>query len=162
MNKGFSKLDNPSHEGLTNAWLTPLNIIHSLGEFDLDPCGFPTHMTAKKIIYLPDDGLSIDWYGRVWMNPPYGKNINLWLDKLKRHGDGIALVFSRTDTQWFHNLNPDGIFFLKGRIRFLTSEFKESTNAGHGSMLVIYGRNNITSVIGSGLCGAFFTNRIVK
>jgi len=45
----FSKTDPVSHHGETNTWLTPLNLIHALGEFDLDPCGFKGHQTAKKI-----------------------------------------------------------------------------------------------------------------
>ena len=151
--KGFSKLDNPSHEGQTNIWLTPLHIIRSLGDFDLDPCGQKDHPTANEIYYLPNDGLKLPWYGRIWLNPPYGKNIGNWLRKLQSHGNGIALVFSRTDTQWFQEVWLDVIFFLKGRIAFLKPDKTISTNAGHGSILLIFGENNIKSVINSGLKG---------
>jgi len=155
--KGFSVLDNPSHEGQTNTWLTPLSIIESLGEFDLDPCGYPDHKTAKNLICFPDDGLLAEWYGRIWLNPPYGRDIGKWLRKMERNRNGIALVFSRTDTKWFQESNPDAIFFIKGRIAFLKPDKSISTNAGHGSMFLIYGHDNICAVIGSGIDGKFYS-----
>lgn len=151
--KGFSSLDNPNHEGKTNTWLTPLYLIHSLGEFDLDPCAFEGHETAKNMIYLPNDGLAANWSGRVWLNPPYGCNIGAWLQKLQSHGNGIALVFGRTDTAWFHSLSPDLIFFIKGRIKFLKPDFTEGTNAGHGSILLAFGRNNAGAILNSSIEG---------
>ena len=57
-------------------WLTPPEIIRSLGEFDLDPC-VPDSMpwqTAKRMVTKAEDGLTVDWNGkRVWLNPPYGR-----------------------------------------------------------------------------------------
>ena len=154
--KGFSTTDSPTHEGKTNTWLTPLYIVRSLGEFDFDPCGFPGHPTAKTIICLPENGLERKWEGRVWLNPPYGRSINVWLKKFTQHNDGIALLFGRTDTKWFHSLRPDGIFFLKGRIQFLNSDFEKRTNAGHGSILVAYGKRNVTAILNSKLQGILY------
>jgi hypothetical protein len=151
--RAFSKLDNPSHEGKTNTWLTPLPLIRELGEFDLDPCAYPGHATAKRLIVLPEDGLSAEWHGRVWLNPPYGREIGKWLKKLQDHGNGIALVFGRTDTAWFHELDPDLIFFIQGRIKFLKPDFTEDTNAGHGSILLAFGRHNAGSILKSSLKG---------
>lgn len=56
-------------------WLTPPEIIRALGEFDLDPCCPPAMpwSTAKKMVCRPDDGLAVTWEGRVWLNPPYGR-----------------------------------------------------------------------------------------
>lgn len=153
--RGFSTLDNPSHQGQTNTWLTPLWLINALGEFDYDPCGFPGHKTAKEICCLPSDGLNNPWHGRVWLNPPYGRELEFWLDKLKRHGNGIALLFSRTDTKWFQYAKPDMLFMLEGRIKFLRPDFTESTNAGHGSMLLAYGRENAGAILSSRLKGVW-------
>jgi hypothetical protein len=149
----FIATDSPSHEGNTNTWLTPLPLIRALGEFDLDPCGFPGHETANRLICLPEDGFTAEWQGRVWLNPPYGREIGKWIKKLEEHGNGIALIFTRTDTSWFQDLNPDAIFLLAGRIKFLKSDFTISTNAGTGSMLICYGDNNIAAVMRSGLKG---------
>ncbi len=68
-------------------WLTPPEIITSLGSFDLDPCSpiarpWPT---AKTHFTIQDDGLSQKWDGRVWMNPPYGENTFVWMRRLADH-----------------------------------------------------------------------------
>lgn len=151
--RGFSTLDNPAHEGKTNTWLTPLELIRSLGEFDLDPCGFPGHATAERLICLPNDGLADAWHGRVWLNPPYGRAIGDWLKKLEAHGNGIALVFGRTDTRWFHDTEPDMIFFIQGRLKFLKPDFTQDTNAGHGSILLAFGEMNVEAILKSGIPG---------
>lgn len=155
MSKGFSKLDNPAHEGKTNTWLTPLHIVNALGSFDMDPCGVTGHQTADRLICLPDCGLEREWTGRVWLNPPYGREIGTWLKKLQTHGNGIALVFSRTDTNWYQDLKPDLTFFLKGRIKFLNEKLEEETNAGHGSVLLAFGRQNAGAILSSELKGVW-------
>ena len=60
-------------EGLSDVWLTPPDILHSLGPFDLDPAGFAGWTTAIRIIQPPEDGLMIKWTGRVWLNPPFNR-----------------------------------------------------------------------------------------
>jgi hypothetical protein len=155
VSKGFSTLDNPAHEGKTNTWLTPLPLIRSLGEFDLDPCAFPGHETASRLICLPEDGLTAEWTGRVWLNPPYGRSTGQWLKKLQAHGNGIALVFARTDTSWFQDLKPDLSFFLSGRIKFLDENKQADTNAGHGSVLLAFGRQNAGAILASDLRGVW-------
>lgn len=157
MGKGFSTLDPQDHQGKTDTWLTPLPIIKSLGEFDLDPCGFIGHSTAKTILVPPADGLELKWSGRVWMNPPYGRDVDKWIQKLRAHGNGIALLFARTDTKWFHDADPNGILFLRGRIKFLKPDLTESTNAGHGSMLLAYGKENVQALWRSNLKGIIWT-----
>lgn len=59
----------------TNEWYTPPEIIRSMGEFDLDPCSstiaYELNHSAKKSYTKEDDGLSKEWFGRIWLNPPY-------------------------------------------------------------------------------------------
>ena len=106
----------------TDDWSTPMdffkNIEKRFGTFDLDPCS--DHDNAKAALYYTksEDGLSKEWRGKVWMNPPYGIATGSWLDRFVKHGDGIALVFARTDTRWFHNyaLKADALLFTKGRL----------------------------------------------
>ena len=90
-------------QGRTDCWLTPPEIIKALGPFDLDPCAAPGQPwpTAKHHYALPQDGLQLPWFGRVWLNPPYGQQTGLWLERLNQHGNGIALVFARTETAMF-------------------------------------------------------------
>jgi hypothetical protein len=85
-------------------WLTPASIIWALGPFDLDPCAAPSPRpwpTARKHIEPPEDGLRARWEGRVWLNPPYGKDRGMyeWIEKMAGHRNGISLLFAGTDTQ---------------------------------------------------------------
>ena len=58
--------------------------------------------------------------------------MGLWLEKFINHGNGIALLFNRSDTKWFHQwaIKSDAILFKKGRIKFLLNgEGKGSSQA---------------------------------
>ena len=148
----FFACDSVAHAGNTNTWFTPKDIITILGPFDLDPCtqSYRPFDTAKR--HVCEDkgecGLTAKWEGRVWLNPPYGRMIARWLSKLADHGDGIALVFSRTETSWAQSLlaRANAVNFLKGRIAFLRADGKPVTNAGTGSMLLAFGAANVEAI----------------
>jgi len=151
----------PGYRGLTDEWLTPPYILEALGEFDLDPCSpidrpWPT---AKKHYTIEDDGLSQHWEGRVWCNPPYGPEASRWLEKLSIHGDGIALVFARTETSMFYDhvwSRADALFFLKGRIRFHHVDGNRAKdNGGAPSVLIAYGGFNAVCLQTCGLIGKY-------
>lgn len=156
----FTATDPQSHAGKTNVWLTPLWLIQELGTFDLDPCAEPGHDTALAKWYGPKggghSGLEPEWFGRVWLNPPYGKHTKDWLAKLQQHGNGIALVFARLETKWIQPFIQDGFFSLEGRVKFLDSQFQEQSNAGAPSMLIPFGRKNIGAILSSNLKGKWF------
>ena len=134
--------------GRTDEWLTPPEVIASLGHFDLDPCSPITRPwpTADRHYTLEDDGLSRRWEGRVWMNPPYGPETGRWLSRLAKHGDGIALVFARTETEMFHRYGweaADAMLFLRGRLHFhFVDGSRAKANAGGPSVLIAYGERN--------------------
>lgn len=158
--KSFFATDPVSHKGETNIWLTPKWILDELGDFDLDPCAAPTPRpfpTAKRMIAEADaDGLAAEWEGRVWLNPPYGKNTGPWLQRLRAHGNGIALVFARTETNWLQPIMEcTGVFFLKGRIKFIRPDGSTETNAGAPSILLPFGRKNVASILNSNLQGVW-------
>jgi hypothetical protein len=139
-------------------WLTPPHIIESLCKFDLDPCSpvnRPWSMALNHFTEI-DDGLSQQWHGRVWCNPPYGKETFKWLDKLHRHGNGIALIFARTETIGFHEQiwnKADAVFFFKGRLAFHYVDGRKGDVANAPSCLVAYGKENIEYIKNSGLKG---------
>lgn len=166
MSKGMT------HESSKNKsieWYTPKYIFDAIGvEFDLDPCSpgkdVVPWVPAKKCYALKngDNGLMSDWQGNIWMNPPYGKDTPVWLERLALHGTGIALLFARTDSQWFHEFvsTADAICFVKGRIRFVSEEDagvyatcfnKPKSTPGAGSMLIAYGQENAIALSRSGL-----------
>ena len=148
----------------TDIWLTPKYITDSLGEFDLDPCGAPEPRpwnTAKKHFVEDDNGLIQDWYGRVWLNPPYGRGIGAWMQKMAEHarqgGTGIAFIFARTDTSYWHEHifpHAKGALFLSGRVKFFDSNGVEGDNAAPApSVLVAYSYNDLDILEKSGLKG---------
>ena len=132
-------------------WLTPPEIIKSLGGFSLDPCS-PIKRpweTAENHYTIEDDGLNKEWLGRVWCNPPYGKETFVWLDKLAAHGDGIALIFARTETKGFHSQiweKADAVMFFKGRLRFHYVDGSRGDSANAPSCLVAYGSENVKAL----------------
>lgn len=152
MSVGFATGDNPDHKGDTNTWFTPKQLIDIMGPFDLDPCTQSFRPFDTAIEHICEDrgecGLSVDWAGRVWLNPPYGDDIKFWLDKLATHGNGIALVFSRTETKWAQDYiaKAAAVNFIEGRISFIQPDGKVSSNAANGSMLLAYGEDNVASI----------------
>jgi hypothetical protein len=90
------KLFGAQQEVLTSDdWYTPEWIFETLGlKFDVDvasPPGGVSWIPATTYLTMADDGLSVNWTGRVWMNPPYS-NPKPWVIKFLEHGDGIALL----------------------------------------------------------------------
>jgi len=129
----------------TVEWYTPPSIFQMLGlTFTLDPC-HPgrdvIHWVPAMIVYTKeDDGYAKDWIGRVWLNPPYGRETPRWLAKMHRHRDGVALVFARTDTNWFHSYvaKADAVLFLSKRVRFVDKDGVQGDSPNCGSMLVAW------------------------
>lgn len=108
-------------------WETPQDFFDELDKefhFDLDPCA--TRETAKCFAFFTpqQDGLKQNWAGRrVFMNPPYGRQISRWVRKAFHESARGALVVcllpARTDTKWWWDYCHRGeIRFLKGRLRF--------------------------------------------
>lgn len=94
------------HDGSSVVWLTPPAIIDALGPFDLDPCAAVDQpwRTATTQFTSAEDGLSQPWSGFVWCNPPYGRGIEDWLQRLVDHGTGLALIPARTEPAGFNAL----------------------------------------------------------
>lgn len=153
-------------DGETVEWYTPPSIFAELGlEFDLDPCapqgGLPW-IPAKQFYSKPDNGLELPWPvgGRIWCNPPYGPETKKWLGRMGEHGRGVALVFARTDTEWFHETaaTADAILLIAGRLSFVdeTGEppvtrdaktgRKRKSGAGAGAMLVAWGADCVAAL----------------
>ncbi len=163
--------------GKTVEWYTPKHIFDALGlVFDLDPCSpgraVVPWVPAREHYTLEDDGLMKKWHGNVWMNPPYGKNTPVWLERLVMHGTGVAFLFSRTDAKWFHRFvsMADAICFVKGRVSFIhernaaayaEEDFEQdrAERPGAGSMLIGYGAENALALDRSGLGLTLFVRK---
>jgi len=114
-------------------WRTPEKLYQELDKefhFDFDPC--PSNHTF--------DGLKISWGKRNFVNPPYGRQIGLWIKKgYEEYRKGKIIVFlipSRTDTIWWHDfiMKANEIRFIEGRLKF--SEYHNS--APFPSAIVIF------------------------
>jgi hypothetical protein len=150
----------PVTERSKDEWLTPPAVIKSLGDFDLDPCSpvIRPWDTAKAHFDINSDGLKMPWFGRVWLNPPYGDQTFDWMKKLADHGNGIALIFARTETKGFHAQiwgRADAVFFLKGRLKFFHVTGEQGGSANAPSVLVAYGNDNVEALKKCGLQGRF-------
>ena len=109
-------------------WATPTWLFETLdrefGPFTLDPCATPSNAKCARYFTKAVDGLAQDWgQERVFMNPPYGRHISLWMRKAfesaRAGATVICLVPSRTDTHWWHSYAMMGeVRFLRGRIKF--------------------------------------------
>ena len=165
MTKGL--VHEASNEGETNVWLTPRFVLAALGPFDLDPCAAPEPRpwpTAAKHITEPQDGLAVEWSGRVWCNPPYGPHTSTWLERLAIHGRGTALIFARTETEtWQRHIFPKAhaILFLSPRVKFHRPDgiLPKSGGPGAPSALIAYGADDAEQLRTSGLTGAFLALR---
>jgi hypothetical protein len=109
--------------GKSQVHITPKWIIDALGPFDLDPCAAavrPWDCTRHNCIEM-HDGLGIDWFGFVWLNPPFERyGVGRWIEKLAVHGSGIALLHARTETAWFKPCweHASALLFLSHRLIF--------------------------------------------
>lgn len=110
----------------TDDWATPQDFFDALNrefDFDLDVCASAENAKCARFFTKEDDGLSKEWRGRCWMNPPYGREIGQWVRKAfetsLRGGLVVCLLPSRTDTQWWHDYCMKGeIRFVQGRLKF--------------------------------------------
>lgn len=146
-----ASINNPAlYSSETPEWYTPKDIIDRviwvMGGIDLDPCSNShdaPNVPAAMVFTREDDGLSRPWQGRVYMNPPYGREIGEWTGYLKKQYEAgsvtqaIALLPSRTDTEWFRELRDYPRCFIWGRLKFSGSE----NGAPFPSMLVYFGRD---------------------
>lgn len=101
----------------TNEWATPQDFFDRLDEefdFTLDPCATPENAKCSRYFTKGGDGLSQDWSGdRVFMNPPYGREIGKWVKKAYEESQKGALVVclipARTDTSYWHEFVIGGV-----------------------------------------------------
>jgi phage N-6-adenine-methyltransferase len=94
--------------GKDDYW-TPKWLFDALGlEFDLDvacPPEGPLHTPCKRYYTQETNGLTSDWDGLVWMNPPYSKP-EPWVRKWLKHGNGVAIL-PNSNGRWWYDLWHD-------------------------------------------------------
>lgn len=110
----------------TDLWATPQDTFNTLNAefgFETDVCALPSNAKCARFFTPEIDGLTQDWGGVCWMNPPYGRAIGHWMRKAYESSQCgatvVCLVPARTDTAWWHDYAAKGeVRFLRGRLKF--------------------------------------------
>ena len=127
----------------TDLWETPQYLFDTLNNefhFDIDVCATPDNAKCVKYFTPQIDGLSQEWRGTCWCNPPYGRRIGAWVQKAaESNANTVMLLPARTDTAWFHNYiyGKAEVRFIRGRLKFGDSK----NSAPFPSMIVIFINN---------------------
>lgn len=122
------------------------------GPFGLDPCATAENAKCARYFSRGDDGLAQEWFGRVFMNPPYGREIGKWMAKAWEAAQSTAevvvcLVPARTDTAWWHDWAARGeVEFVRGRLRFVGAE----SSAPFPSAVVVFRNAFVVTELGRG------------
>lgn len=140
-------------------WLTPPELLGMLGSFDLDPCAPVVRPwpTAARHYSATDNGLVKPWDGRVWCNPPYGRETGKWLARCADHENATALIFARTETaDWEKYVwaKACSVLFIFGRLHFHHVDGRRAAaNSGAPSALIAYDEANASALAVSGIRG---------
>lgn len=149
----------PFHMTESVEWYTPARYVEAaretLGAIDLDPatCAKAQEtVKASKFYTRDDDGLSKQWKGRVWLNPPYGKRADgessagTWAKRLGELFDAgkvsaaILCVNAFTDRSWFQPFWRRAICFSSHRVKFYRPVGDRPDSPVHGTAFVYFGR----------------------
>jgi hypothetical protein len=122
------------------------------GRIDLDPASSEAaqrNVRASRYFTIVEDGLKQDWYGHVWLNPPYHRDlVGSFVEKLVREYTSgrvraaILLVNNITDTEWFDAVvrSCASICFTHGRIQFLLPNGQQMDTPPTGQMFAYFGQ----------------------
>jgi phage N-6-adenine-methyltransferase len=153
-----SEKDKPhvAYNSGNNEWYTPQKYIEMartvLGYIDLDPASSKiANETVKADNYFTaeENGLSQVWYGKVWMNPPYSKELigeftKKFTDEYEAGNivEGIVLVNNATETAWFTDMirSASAVVFPRGRILYYSPK-KEIGAPLQGQAFIYFGWN---------------------
>lgn len=136
----------------SNEWYTPSIYIEAarevMGSIDTDPASNDfANLTIRASTYytIETNGLERDWFGNVWLNPPYGGLAAAFVERLVQQYEeanitqAILLVNSNSnEAGWFQPLFDHTLCFTLGRINFESPE-PVNNQATHGSCFVYLG-----------------------
>lgn len=144
-----------TNNGGGDQWHTPPKYLEAarevLGTIDLDPASSQEAnalVKASRIHTADDDGLSQKWSGRVWLNPPFGKELcAAFVEKLVDDfsngsvSEALLLVNNATETAWFQTAirASKAVCFLETRIQFLKPGGEPGGQPLQGQSVVYFG-----------------------
>lgn len=156
--------------GATEDWCTPQELVDIVrrvfdGRIDLDPASNPwSKVGAEREVWLESwaegrevpvrvavgDGLREPWSGNVFVNPPYGKTLDDFMQRARRAGlthewgpaSVIMLVKCATSRRCWQRTVPfaKAVCFIDGRVEFVLQDGTKS-GAWFSSALVLWTRD---------------------
>jgi phage N-6-adenine-methyltransferase len=158
INQAYKDIKKP-HVALNsgnNEWYTPRNIIETaravMGSVDLDPASSDCAnevVDAETYYTAETDGLTKEWFGNVWMNPPYSTElIDKFVDKLveqrSNYKQAIVLVNNATETEWFEKIVniASVVCFPRHRVKFYKPDGKVGAPLQGQAILYIGGASS--------------------
>jgi hypothetical protein len=147
-----------SFSSASSEWYTPAPYIEAarevLGGIDLDPASSVQAnavVRAAKFFSKEDDGLTRDWCGRAFLNPPYGRLsdgsslaaefCNKAIDEFRagRAKAAIILVNLLPSQTWQAPLFEYPICLVDHRIQFVSADGEQNRNPTFQNMFVYLG-----------------------
>lgn len=129
-------------------WSTPQPLFDKLNwefRFSVDVCA--DRDNAKCLMFwTPDVSLDRDWAGRCFLNPPYGRDIGVWLCKALyssvRGSTVVCLVPTRTNAPWWHDyaMKATEIRFIRKKLAFVSNNGKTGVPFTGHAVLVFDGK----------------------
>lgn len=118
------------HRSQREDWETPPELFAQLDDefhFTLDACANTQNAKCARFYSVEDNALEQPWDGSVWCNPPYGRNVGLWITKAYTSAQEgavvVCLVKATPDTKWWHQYTPKAeVRFLPGRLKFVGAD----------------------------------------
>lgn len=149
--------------GKSDDWYTPAYIFDCLGcRFDLDVANAAiggAHVPCD--VSIGSGGLEFEWFGFVWLNPPFGGRnaIEPWLAKFFAHGNGIALTPDRTSCPWWQSAakKADAILFIDGKVKFERPDGSIGKSPSNGTTLFAAGQRATDALMVAELAGLGLT-----
>lgn len=137
------------HRDYSVEWGTPPDLfarLHREFRFTLDVAARPWNAKTKRFFTPEQDGLLQTWAPeRVWLNPPYGREIDRWVLKAALEAQQGALVVAllpgNLDAGWFHNfvvLRASEIRLLRGRVYFVREDGQAARRPVGSNVVAIY------------------------
>ena len=146
--KGMAAKNNGRYNGNGREWETPPELFKKLDDefhFTLDPCAHDNTAKCETYYTESENGLLQDWkQHRVFMNPPYGREVAAWTRKAREAAENGALVVgllpASTDLAWWHEdvVGHAEVRYIRGRVRFLTGGPYRASGF-FASVIVIWG-----------------------
>jgi len=163
-----------SHNSGDNEWYTPPEYIEAargaMGGIDLDPASSDTAnevVQASHFYTQNDNGLTKQWAGKVWLNPPYAQPhiahfAEAVAEKYERGEIEAAcvLVNNATETDWCQRMlqSSAAICLLNGRVKFLDEQLQPAGAPLQGQVVIYFGKDVGSFSANFGSLGVIFLN----